>query len=211
MSKFIDITGKRFNKLTVLSLYKKENGIPVWKCKCDCGNITYVRGKNLKSGAVKSCGCMLYATKNKTHGESKTHLYQQWYKMKYRCENPHDRAYKWYGARGIRVCNDWQTFEGFKKWVELTRPNPAYTIERKNVDGNYCPENCIWIPLSEQANNRTTAVIITYNNETMSLTDWCKKLNVRYRLVHNRMYKLGWDFEKAINTPVDIKKRNKGT
>lgn len=209
MSKFIDITGKRFNKLTVVSLHKKENGKVTWKCICDCGNITYVRGGNLKSGAVKSCGCINHIPKNRTHGESQTPLYRHWRAMKYRCESPNSHAYKWYGAKGVKVCDEWQTYEGFKKWVEETRPHESYTVERIDVNGDYSPQNCTWIPLSKQPNNRTMNVQITYQGKTMNLSEWCTELHLDYKLIHNRIHKLGWTFEKAVNTPVDTTKRNK--
>ena len=212
MSALIDLTGQRFNCLTVIE--RAENttkGIARWKCKCDCGNYTIVRGSNLKTGAVKSCGCLNHIAYTKTHGESQTKLYRHWRSMIYRCSNPKNRAYKWYGERGIKVCEEWQTYEGFKKWVLETRPKEDYSVERINVNGDYCPENCTWIPLSEQANNRTSCINFEHCGKTMNLMEWCKTLNLDYKRVHNRIFKLGWDFEKAISTPVNENKRNMKT
>jgi TusA-related sulfurtransferase len=128
--------------------------------------------------------------------------------MIYRCHNPKNRAYKWYGARGIKVCEDWHNFENFKNWVLSTRPDELYSCERVDVNGDYCPENCTWIPLNEQANNRRTCIYITYNGKTQNLMQWCKELDLNYKLVHNRMYKCGYDFEKAIKTPKKTVKSN---
>ena len=200
--KRIEMTGKRFNLLTVEGPAKSKNGKSYWNCLCLCGNKTVVSGSNLRNGAVKSCGCLQHEPRNRTHGESKTKLYRHWISMIYRCQNPKNQAYKWYGARGIKVCQKWQTFEGFKKWVEETRTNEEYTVERIDVNGDYCPENCTWIPLSSQANNRRSNVMIEYNGKRQNLTDWCKELNLNYKRVHNRIYKLGWDFSKAISMPV---------
>lgn len=202
--KQIDLTGKRFGLLTVNGICEKRNGKIFWNCTCDCGNKTIVYGGNLRGGAVKSCGCLNHRpAHNKTHGESQTKLYRHWISMIYRCTNPQNAAYKWYGARGIKVCNEWKTYEGFKQWVLSTRPDESYTVERIDVDGDYCPENCKWIPNSEQANNRTTNVLITYNGETKNLMKWCKQFKADYKLVHNRMHRQKWDFEKAIFTPLN--------
>ena len=210
MSKLIDLTGKKFNQLTVIRRAKNARpGIVQWECICDCGNKTIVRGSNLKNGSVKSCGCLTHVSHNRTHGMSKTALYRKWWSMLRRCDDPKSQAYKYYGARGIKVCKEWHDFETFKKWVDTTRTSEDLTLERKDVNGDYCPKNCIWISMSEQANNRRSCVIIEYNGETHHLTDWCKKLGLNYKLVHNRMHKLGWSFDKAIHTPVDASKRNK--
>ena len=212
MSKLIDITGKKYNMLTVVKRVENgSNGQVRWECICDCGNTTIVKGGNLKNGAVKSCGCLLHKTPhNKTHGESNTSLYRMWKGMIYRCHNEKNQAYKFYGARGISVCDSWHDYETFKKWVEETKPDDDYTIERLDVNDNYCPQNCIWIPMEEQANNRRSNVNIEYNGETHNLMQWCKLLNLNYKNVHNRIYKLGWSFEKAISTDIDKSKRNKG-
>jgi hypothetical protein len=126
-----------------------------------------------------------------------------------RCEKPNCKAYKWYGKRGIKVCEEWKTYEGFKAWVLATRPREDYTVERIDVNGDYCPSNCTWIPISEQANNRTTCVLIEYNGKKQNLMQWCEELGLTYKRVHNRMHKLGWSFERAISEPVNVEKRNK--
>ena len=206
MSKFIDLSGQKFNQLTVVERVK-SNSSTRWKCKCDCGNFTEVTSANLKNGAVKSCGCLRHKhSHNYLHGKSKSALYQMWKSMLYRCESPKNIAYKFYGARGITVCDEWHNFSVFEKWVKETKPNADYTIERIDVNKGYYPNNCTWIPLNKQANNRRSCVMITYNNDTHNLMEWCKLLNLDYKRVHNRMYKLGWTFEKAISTPIDIKK-----
>lgn len=211
MSKLIDITGNKYNMLTVLGRVENDkNGQSRWECICECGNKTIVKGANLKNGAVKSCGCLVHRPAlNKKHGESNTPLYRMWTSMIYRCDNPKYIAYKYYGARGIRVCDEWHDYETFKKWVNETKTDDSYTIERIDVNGDYGPDNCKWIPMSEQANNRRSNIVIDYNGEEHTLMQWCKKLNLNYKNVHNRMYKLGWSFEKAISTDIDISKRNK--
>lgn len=212
MPKFIDLVGKKYNKLTVIERAENaSSGAVRWKCLCDCGNYAIVRAANLKNGAVKSCGCLLHETENKkTHGMSKTRIYQEWNSIKNRCTNPRNRRYEDYGGRGINICNEWKNdFLSFYNWSVSNGYKDSLTIERKDVDGDYCPENCCWIPLEEQANNRRMNLSIEYNGKTQNLKEWCEELNLNYKRVHNRMFKLGYSFEEAITKPVMTQKRNK--
>lgn len=210
MSKLIDLTGQKFAKLTVIKRAENaKNGNVRWECVCECGNKTIVTGGNLKSGTVKSCGCLKKIPSNIKHKESKTPLYRKWKSMLYRCENPKHQAYKDYGARGITVCEEWHDFLAFKRWVEKTKPNGNLSIDRIDNDKGYCPNNCRWVSEKEQANNRRSNVMIAYQGEIHNLLEWSDILGFNYKSVHNRMHKLGWTFERAISTPIDIKKRNK--
>jgi hypothetical protein len=108
------------------------------------------------------------------------------------------------------MCDEWaNSFEEFYKWAIANGYKRNLTIERFDNDKGYCPENCGWIPKGEQAKNRTSVLKLKHNEEIHSLADWCKILNLDYKLVHNRIHKLKWDFEKAISVPCDIKKRNR--
>ena len=203
MSKFIDITGEKFNKLTVIERLENDiGGIPVWLCRCDCGNFTRVRGKNLKNGSVKSCGCMLKEATTKTHGLSTTRIYNIWSSIKSRCLNPKSPSYKHYGGRGIKVCEEWKkSFDDFYSWAIENGYRENLTIERIDNNGNYCPENCKWETQKQQCRNRRTNIVFEHNGEKHILTEWCEILNLEYKLIHNRIYKLGWSFEKSISTP----------
>ncbi len=212
MSRLIDITGNRYNNLVVIKkAYSTEKGIPVWECLCDCGKTTLVRGSNLKSGAVKSCGCLVRQKgRNSTHGMSHTRLYHVWVGMRNRCYNKSFRSFKDYGLRGIKVCDEWKnSFESFMKWANENGYNDGLTIERINIDDDYCPSNCTWIPANQQQGNRRICYSIQYNGQTKNLADWCNELGLEYKRTHNRIFKLGWSFEKAISEPVNVKKRNK--
>ncbi len=212
MSKLVDLTGRRFNSLVVLRRAENAlNGVARWECLCDCGNVTIVRGKNLKSGAVKSCGCRRKTNpSSQTHNMSKTRLYHEWASIKNRCYNKNLKTYKDYGGRGIEVCDEWKhSFEAFRDWAFENGYSDDLTIERINFDMNYCPENCKWIPFNEQQKNRRICYSIEYMGKTQNLTDWCRELNLPFGVVHNRVKKLGWSFERAISEPVHIEKRNK--
>lgn len=208
MSKFIDLTGQKFNKLLVLErMPNTSNGQTVWKCQCDCGTITIVRGSNLKSGVVKSCGC-LHIGHPTASNESKTPLYRCWCSIMARCNNPNHKAYKDYGGRGIKVCDEWHDYLTFKQWVLDTKKEEGLTIDRIDVDGDYCPQNCRWATMKEQSRNRRSNILIEYNGKKQILTDWCNELGLDYKFIHNRLFKLHWTFEKAISTPVNENKRN---
>ena len=101
------------------------------------------------------------------------------------------------------MCEEWKNdFDAFYKWTLETRKDDSLTIERIDVNGNYCPENCTWATVKEQSNNRTSNVMITYNGKTQNLTQWCKELKLDYKLIHCRIQRSHWSFEKAITTPV---------
>lgn len=207
MSKLIDLTGRRFNKLTVLRRVPADNGVTRWECVCDCGNITTVRGSNLKNGSVKSCGCLLHEKHNTSH-MSHTRLANVYYKMKYRCTDPKNRAFKDYGARGITICEEWINPDNFYEWALNNGYKVGLTIDRIDNNKGYCPDNCRWTTAKEQANNRRSCVLFTYNGKTQNLSQWCNELGLNYKLIHNRLFKLKWSFEKAVSEPVNEEKRN---
>lgn len=212
MSNTIDRVGKRYNKLTVVEQAGfSDRREKLWKCQCDCGNYTIVKGGNLTSGAVKSCGCLRKTTKpTLKHNSSHTKLYRKWASIKRRCYTQSSKDYANYGGRGIKMCDEWKnSFECFRDWALNNGYSDELTIERIDFNKDYCPDNCTWIPFNKQQENRRYCRYITYKGETRTLTDWCKRLGLSYKQVHNRMNKLGWSFEKSISEPTNIEKRNK--
>ncbi len=151
---FHDISGKKFGKITVVSFYGFKNGRSLWNCKCECGTECVYDGHTLLANHISSCGCGK-KTHNLRHGMSGTRLYRIWTGMKTRCENQNADNYKYYGERGISVCDEWkEDFDTFAKWALKTGYKDSLTIDRINVNGNYEPKNCRWVTMAEQNKNK---------------------------------------------------------
>lgn len=206
MSNLKDLTGQKFALLTVISRVENDaKGKAYWKCLCDCGKTTIVSGSNLRSGAVKSCGCLRYKEKE-THHLSNTRLYRIWNAIIQRCNNQKHWAYKYYGAKGINVCAEWKNdFLAFYMWAMGNGYSEKLTIDRIDNEKDYSPQNCRWVDRKTQANNRTFCKMIEHDGKTQSLMQWCEELNLNYKRIHSRLYRLGWSFEKAISVPVKRK------
>jgi hypothetical protein len=163
----LDLHGQRFGRLTAVSCTdKKQNGNYMWICVCDCGKEVVVKADHLRRGETKSCGCINIGRQKgipKKHGfacdENKERLYSVWTAMKTRCGNPKHMYYKNYGGRGIRVCPEWNDYAAFRDWAlahgyDKDAPKGICTLDRIDVDGNYCPENCRWVDMKTQNNNK---------------------------------------------------------
>ena len=135
--------------------------------------------------------------------EDNKRLWRIWNGMKKRCLHPNEPRYKDYGGRGITLAQEWLNFDNFAEWALSHGYTDELTIERIDVDGNYCPENCKWITQLEQCKNKRDTLWVMYHGEKVRLQDLAETAVVSYDTVHDRIYKRGWDIERALTTPSD--------
>lgn len=207
MGRFVDKTGKRYGRLLVVSRSDDLIGndgkrYVMWKCVCDCGNVTYVRSSNLGVNTT-SCGCFLKEVAGKQtikHGIGHSRIYSIYNGMKQRCNNPKSKFYKNYGGRGVKVCDEWNKPDGLKSFHDWAIKNgymDNLTIERKDVNGDYSPENCEWVPLSEQFKNTTRNVFVVYEGKRMIISDFSRVTGIDHRIV-SRDLKNGLSIDEII-------------
>ena len=200
---FQDHTGERFGKLTVLECTgRSKDGNPIWLCRCDCGNMHEATARNLVHGKVKSCGCKRHEGTRTTHGEADSRLYNVWNAMKQRCSNPNNTAWHNYGERGIRVCDEWQTFESFKEWAiangyDESAKYGKCSIDRIDTDGDYTPDNCRWVDYVVQGNNRRDCTSITADGITRTIAEWARENNINPSTIRSRL-RAGWEPARAV-------------
>lgn len=206
MSAPLNLVGQKINRLTVLRVAgKTKHRHTTFECLCDCGNTVVVQGSLLARGITKSCGCLQKekaAKINYKHGGGRTRLYKIWANMKTRCNNPRSPRYADYGGRGIFICDEWQLFGSFQSWAMANGYRDDLTIDRIDNNKGYCPENCRWVTQKVQCNNKRNNNLLTYNGETLTISEWAQRLNVNYFSLHDRITKLGWSAEKALATPI---------
>lgn len=153
-----DISGNRYGRLIVLSLHEVIDGKTIWKCICDCGKVKNIHRYHLTTGNTKSCGCLGRERPHLTkHGESGTKFYRIWEGMKQRCLNSNFKQAKDYAGRGIKICDEWLSYENFAKWAKQAGYRSGLTLDRKDNDGNYEPSNCRFVTHAVNSrNNRLT-------------------------------------------------------
>lgn len=197
--------GKKFGRLTVLEECKeRKDNKRVYKCLCECGNITNVIGTHLRSGKVKSCKCL----RGDVHGKSRSRLYRIYCNMKTRCYNKNNIRYKDYGERGINICNEWlNDFMSFYEWSMNNGYADSLTIDRIDNNKGYSPNNCRWVNQITQSNNTRNNVYLTYNEKTQTMSQWAKDLHLKSCTVRMRHYRGYTDKECLFGKEVKREKR----
>ena len=210
-SQIKDIRGQRFGRLLVESF--DDNSRPKyvkWVCKCDCGKLISVLGRDLRTGNTESCGCLhveqliARSKKNAKHNQSTVikgsqTVYRIWVGMRSRCRNSNNPNYKYYGAKGITVCERWDSFEAF---LEDMGPRPiGFSIDRIDVKKGYYKENCRWADKETQDNNRTDNTYLEYNGEKLTLAQWSRRIGISAATLSGRVRR-GWNTHDILTKPV---------
>lgn len=206
--KALDLVGQTFARLTVLSQVASTGYGRRYLVRCECGKTFEAATGHLRSGRTKSCGCLGAENRraaNLKHGHDRkatgpTAEYRTWIDMIDRCERPAAISYPHYGGRGIVVCPKWRaSFEAFLADMG-PKPSPKHSIERDDVNGNYCPENCRWATRAEQARNTRRNMVLIIDGESGVLKDWAAKSPASMETIRRRVI-AGWDHKAAVYTP----------
>jgi len=211
---FKNLTGKRFGNLFVLRYAGRLGKYcgTAWECQCDCGTVRVIWATRLQQGLAVDCGCTAKERTrlaNITHGMTDTRTYHSWQGMRQRCYCPKSISYPNYGARGIRVCDRWNdSFAHFLEDMGVC-PSPRHEIDRVDNEGNYKPGNCRWADRIQNARNKRSNHLLTFNGEALCLSQWCERLGFPKYIVPNRLRR-GWSVERALTTPLgNVYLRNK--
>lgn len=181
-----NIIGEKYGRLLVVSRAENNaSGYVYWLCLCDCGKEKIISRSSLRHGSVKSCGCLnteIVVARNTKHGAAargkQTSEYSAWMKMKERCLNPKARAYENYGGRGIKVCPEW--LNSFNQFIQDMGPKPnGFSIERRDVNGDYNAQNCCWIPLFDQGANKRNSAKVEFGGIVMHKAAWIRFLGIK--------------------------------
>lgn len=200
------MVGTKYGRLLVLAETRDQRNRPAFLCICDCGTKCIKRAIFVRCGDTKSCGCLgieyqkAKKTHNRTHGMSKTVEYRTWARMITRCTNKTSPDFSYYGARGITVCDEWiRSFTSFYRDMG-PRPSPLHSLERKDNNGPYSKNNCVWATRKQQARNRRTVRVLTHQGHSLSLPEWAEIIGLPLSTLHDRLQS-GWSVERALSTP----------
>lgn len=204
MSGFIDLTGVRFSRLTVVKRAPEKTLKVRWVCECDCGNQVTVISANLKNGNTQSCGCQrtdssrTNGLNRRKHGMTGTPEYKAWQGLRDRCYNEDAEQYPNYGGRGVSVCKEWlNSFEAF--YADMgPRPEKGYSIDRVDVNGDYEPSNCRWATGETQSNNKRCNKYFILDGERLTLSQIARKYKIPLATLTCRVYRDGLSIETAV-------------
>ena len=189
------MVGLRVGMLTVIKRVGPKGKSIQWLCRCDCGREHTVLGHNLRNGSTTSCGCQAHP---KTHGMTGSRLYQVWASMHARCNSPSYHARKHYAGKKITVCAEWQKFEPFRDWALANGYDDELTLDRKENNKGYEPNNCRFVTHAEQQRNKSNHTMRTHRGRTQPLYRWSEELSLHEATICNRLAR-GWPVERALS------------
>lgn len=202
-----DLTGMTFSRLRVLFKDSADSsGKRPWLCVCECGNLVRAYASDLRSGKVKSCGCLRRETarrqgkKNTIHGKTGTRIHGIWMAMRGRCNVSSNVSYSLYGGRGIKVCEAWNDFQAFYNWAIKNGYSNSLTLDRIDPNGDYAPENCRWATYKEQENNRRNNRKVKICGCEKNLSEWAEFVGINPQTLANRL-EHQWPMDDLFMTP----------
>lgn len=211
MPPFIDMTGIKYGRLTAIERVKNSRyGQTMWLFRCECGKEIVTTGFAVRSGHTTSCGCYLSektASLKYSHGMARTRIYRTYQHMKGRCFVETDKRYSDYGGRGITVCEEWLGecgFDNFYNWSIDNGYADNLTIDRIDVNGNYCPENCRWTTWRVQANNRRNNRYVLHNGITKTVSELSMEYGIGEATIRSRLNR-GLSIEESLSIPIEKK------
>jgi len=201
LQKYLDYIGRKHGRLTILAITKQPKARPYFHCVCDCGNYADFPIYNISR--TRSCGCfrLEMSKQRKTHGQSgnaqqRTPAYKAWVRMRDRCYNTKSWRYKYYGGKGVKISDDWQSFENFFR--DMGQPAEGMSLDRIDPHGNYEFSNCRWATLQQQAANKTNTVFLSIDGEKIAMTDAARKYGIKFQTLWARLKKHGWTDRQAV-------------
>lgn len=200
MTARIEMRGEKFGRWTIGDYAGDQR----WHATCDCGTTATIDGKSVRAGRSLGCiKCNPGRGNQRTHGQKRTRLYNIWSGMIRRCENPQEPAYPNYGGRGIRICDGWRaSFVAFRDWALANDYAPNLTIDRRDNDKGYNPDNCRWATYAQQARNYRRNRPVEYQGRTVLVCDLAIESGLPQDILKNRIFRYGWPIEQAVTTPV---------
>lgn len=199
-----DLSGLAFGRLTVIAEAAKRGRRRFWHCRCVCGRTKQIAQSMLRSGRTRSCGCLrteLTILRSTKHGacrqEARSRGYRAWQSMLDRCYTSSSTSYVRYGAVGVTVCARWR--RSFNNFIaDMGEPPIGYTLDRIDRKKGYSKSNCRWATPRDQAINRESTRLVTFQGETLCLKDWARRFEMSYLKLYKRVVYRGWTFERAV-------------
>lgn len=194
MKKLGSLLGQRFSHWLVIEPAPKDaRGRERWLCECSCGKRKAVDSYSLRKGTSTACGCLAdkkTAERSRTHGLSHHKLFGVWWSLQKRCDDPKNKRFNNYGGRGIGVCDRWRSFQAFYEDMGASW-KPGLSIERIDVNGDYCPGNCCWVSAKEQARNKTNNRMVCTAEGVVCVAEAAEKAGIKYHTFYARCFKGG--------------------
>lgn len=200
--------GNTYGQFLLLDTYHEKDTIWVVRC-IKCGKVQEKARHSIEQQTTECVECGKPIKHRNTTGHYNERIRHIYTTMLQRTSNPKKEGYERYGGRGIKVCEEWQDdFQNFYSWAMANGYTDKLTIDRIDVNGDYCPENCRWVDAKTQMNNRRSNKVFTIGGKTKTVAQWAEQYGIDRYTVYNRL-RLGWSIERALTEPIDTKKISK--